>query len=97
MSTAAPTNWKNQPPLLSQPVQYIKGVGPKIAAMFEKKGIRTVEDLLYFLPRRYEDRRSIKPIAKLQPGARETFIGTVISSEIKRYRRIRVFEVKCGG
>jgi ATP-dependent DNA helicase RecG len=42
---------------LTLPVQYLKGVGPKMAARFAAKKIATVEDLLYFLPRTYEDRR----------------------------------------
>lgn len=79
---------------MSQPVQFLKGVGPKIAELLDKKNISTIEDLLYFLPRRYEDRRSIKSIARLQFGQRETFIGTVLSAEIKKYRRVRVFEIR---
>ncbi|MEN6466551.1 MAG: ATP-dependent DNA helicase RecG [Syntrophaceae bacterium] len=79
---------------LSQPVQYLKGVGPKLAELLGRKNICTIEDLLYFLPRRYEDRRSIKSIAKLRFGERETFIGTVISAEIRKYRRVRVFEIR---
>jgi ATP-dependent DNA helicase RecG len=42
---------------LTQSIQFIKGVGPKVAARFEVRGISTVEDLLRFLPRRYADRR----------------------------------------
>ena len=44
---------------LSTPIQFMKGVGPKLAGVLKKKGIETVEDALYFLPRKYEDRRSI--------------------------------------
>jgi ATP-dependent DNA helicase RecG len=44
---------------LDSPVEAIKGIGPKIAGIFKKRGIETVEDLLYFLPSRYEDRRDI--------------------------------------
>jgi len=43
-------------------IRYIKGVGPKIAALLNKKGLNTVEDLFYFLPNRYVDKRSIKNI-----------------------------------
>jgi len=45
---------------LASPIQFVKGVGPKLASLFEKKGIRTIEDALYFLPRCYEDRRKLK-------------------------------------
>lgn len=81
---------------LSDPVRFLKGVGPKIASLLEKKGVRTVEDLLYYLPRRYEDRRNIGTIAGLKPGCRETFSGTVISSELKRYGRRTLFEATLG-
>ncbi|MBE9547111.1 MAG: ATP-dependent DNA helicase RecG [Proteobacteria bacterium] len=78
---------------ISQPVQYIKGVGPKVARLLGKKGIKTVEDMLYYLPRRYEDRRSIKKISSTQIGSRETVIGEVVNAEIQRYRKKKVFEV----
>ncbi|MGZ3525647.1 MAG: hypothetical protein ACXU9L_12715, partial [Thermodesulfobacteriota bacterium] len=44
---------------LQTPIQYVKGIGPKLAKVFEKKGILTVEDALYFLPRCYEDRTNL--------------------------------------
>ena len=78
---------------LSISVQYIRGVGPKVARLLGKKGIQTVEDMLYFLPRRYEDRRSIKKISSTQIGNRETVIGEVIHSEAQRYRKKKIFEV----
>ena len=37
-------------------VQYVKGIGPRLAEVLEAKGIRTVDDLLHYLPFRYEDR-----------------------------------------
>ncbi|PKN05842.1 MAG: hypothetical protein CVU72_07505, partial [Deltaproteobacteria bacterium HGW-Deltaproteobacteria-7] len=55
---------------LSLPVQYLKGVGPKMAERFAAKKITTVEDLLYFLPRTYEDRREIKKIKARHPEQR---------------------------
>jgi ATP-dependent DNA helicase RecG len=78
---------------LSLPVQYVKGVGPGISQLLGKKNLKTVEDMLYFLPRRYEDRRFIKKISQTQIGSRETVIGEVVSAEIKQYKRKRVFEV----
>ena len=53
---------------LSTPVQYVKGVGPRIAEVLAAKGIRTVGDLLYYLPFRYEDRLNPRGIAELRPG-----------------------------
>jgi ATP-dependent DNA helicase RecG len=60
---------------LAAPVRFLKGVGPKRASDLESIGIETVEDLLYHLPFRYEDRRGIKQIRDAVFGARQTFIG----------------------
>jgi ATP-dependent DNA helicase RecG len=83
---------------LAMPIQFVKGVGPKLASLFEKKGIRTIEDALYFLPRCYEDRRNLKKIAELMPGRRETGFGEILNSRMAFYatRRKRVFEVLVG-
>lgn len=54
--------------VLSSPVTEVKGVGTAIADKLYALGIRTVEDLLYFFPRRYDDFSEIVPIAKLAPG-----------------------------
>jgi ATP-dependent DNA helicase RecG len=62
---------------LHTPVQYVKGIGPRIAAMLAEKGITTVEDLLYYLPFRYEDRINPRPIAQLRPGEMAGVIGEV--------------------
>ena len=53
-------------PDLKSPVRYLKGIGPRLSEKLEKKGIRTVEDLLYYLPYRYEDRRNYKKISSLK-------------------------------
>lgn len=78
---------------LSLPVQFVKGVGPKIANLLEKKGLKTVEDMIYFIPRQYEDRRLIKNIPLTTIGQRETIVGMVIKSEMKFYRQKKVYEV----
>ena len=49
-------------------VQYVKGVGPKRAAKLKKLNIYTVEDLLYFVPREYDDRTNFKNIADCAHG-----------------------------
>ena len=80
---------------LSTPMQYIKGVGPRLSLLLEKKGIETVGDALYFVPRRYEDRRMIKRIAEVTVGATETIRGHVSMAGVVGYSggRKRVFEV----
>jgi ATP-dependent DNA helicase RecG len=60
---------------LETPVCFLKGVGPKRAADLESIGIKSVEDLLFHFPFRYEDRRGIKPIGEAALGERQTFIG----------------------
>lgn len=63
---------------LDTPIQFIKGVGPKIATLFGKLGVRTVEDLIFFLPRSYEDRSNLKPIAELVQSQQEIFKAEVL-------------------
>jgi len=83
---------------LLTPIQYVKGVGPKLAQLFERKGILTVEDALYFLPRSYEDRRNLKKISELKAGGKETGFGEILLSGVALYqnKRKRVFEVVAG-
>jgi ATP-dependent DNA helicase RecG len=50
------------------PIQYLKGVGPKLGTLLKKKGIGTLEDLLHNYPRTYEDRRAARNIASLKEG-----------------------------
>lgn len=62
---------------LHSPVQYVLRVGPKMAKKLEKLGIKTVEDLLYYAPFRYNDFSLISPIARVQPGETVTVSGMV--------------------
>ncbi|MEI6153570.1 MAG: ATP-dependent DNA helicase RecG [Deltaproteobacteria bacterium] len=80
---------------LNAPVEAIKGIGPKIAGIFKKRGIETVEDLLYFLPFRYEDRRDVCSINELKEGEKASVLGTVTAykSLFFRHSRKKAFEV----
>lgn len=78
---------------LAQPVHSLRGVGPRTAHQLIRKGLLTVEDMIYFLPRCYEDRRFPISIAQSRVGKRETVVGKVASAEIKRYGKRPVFEV----
>ena len=77
---------------LSLPVQYLKGVGPKMAARFAAKKISTVEDLLFFLPRTYEDRREIKKINRLEVGKIQTAVGNILTCQYRHYGKRRILE-----
>jgi len=76
---------------LATPLQFIKGAGPKLAGALARKGINTVEDALYLLPNRYEDRRELRPVAKLRPGCIEVFHAEVISADAVANRKGRRF------
>lgn len=74
--------------LWNLPVQFVHGVGPKRARLLEHLGIVTVEDALWFLPWRYEDRSVVTPIARLAPGIESTICGIVLAcSATRTYRR----------
>src|SRR6266478_5437214 len=81
---------------LSTPVQYIKGVGPRIAEILATKGISTVDDLLHYLPFRYEDRLNPRGIAELRAGEMATVIGEVRNSGLFRTRRMPIFQLTVG-
>ena len=68
---------------LGTSLRFLKGVGPKRALQLERLGLKTVEDLLYHLPFRYDDRREITPIERALPGAEQTFIGSLVRLEKK--------------
>lgn len=76
-------------------IQYIKGVGPHTARLFNSLGIRTVKEALYYLPYRYEDRSSIKKISDLVCGSLETASGKVVSAEVIKLprRNLKIFEL----
>ena len=81
---------------LSTPVKYIKRIGERIAAALATRGVETVEDLLYHLPFRYEDRLNPQPIASLTPGAMASIIGEVRGSVLLRTRSGPIFEMTLG-
>ncbi|MCL5774449.1 MAG: OB-fold nucleic acid binding domain-containing protein, partial [Firmicutes bacterium] len=62
------------PPLDSE-VKFAKGVGPIVAKKLERLRVKTIEDLLFHMPRRYEDRSWLKQIFQLEDGSFETITG----------------------
>jgi ATP-dependent DNA helicase RecG len=81
---------------MDSPVQYIKGIGPRRAEALAAKGLQTLEDLIYYLPFRYEDRSNPRRIAELQPGEMATLICEVRGSALLRTRRMPIFEMTVG-
>ncbi|MCL4424726.1 MAG: ATP-dependent DNA helicase RecG [Firmicutes bacterium] len=69
---------------LSRDIQYLKGVGPARARLLGKLGLHTVADLLFYFPRRYEDRSQLKAMALVRDGEISTVQGKVVEvSEVK--------------
>jgi ATP-dependent DNA helicase RecG len=81
---------------LSTPVQYVKGVGPRIAEILAAKGIHTVGDLLHYLPFRYEDRLNPRGISELRAGEMASVIGEVRNSGLFRTRSKPIFQLTVG-
>ena len=74
---------------LQTPVQYIKGVGPYIASLLEKLGIKTLEDLIYHIPERYLDRQKIEKISDLKAGSNQVIEAALLTSGESQLGRTR--------
>jgi len=81
---------------LSTPVQFVKGIGPRLAEVLAAKGIQTVDDLLHYLPFRYEDRLNPRSVAELRAGEMATVIAEVRNSGLFRTRRMPIFQLTVG-
>ncbi|HSW64523.1 MAG TPA: ATP-dependent DNA helicase RecG [Dissulfurispiraceae bacterium] len=81
----------------ASPIQYLKGVGPHKAALLARLGISTLEDALFFLPVRYEDRRSMSKIVSLLPETTQAVIGKVVTAEVispsRKNPGLKIFQV----
>src|SRR5215472_13479471 len=87
-------------PTGAAPVTRLRGVGPSVAEKLLKLNIRSVEDLLFHLPRQYEDRTRITPIGALKPGWTASVEGVVELTEVAfRGRRMlaRGARLRCYG
>src|SRR6266496_1716083 len=80
----------------STPVQFVKGIGPRLAEILAAKGLHTVDDLLHYLPFRYEDRLNPRGIAELKPGEMASVIAEVRTSGLFRTRRMPIFQMTAG-
>ncbi|QBQ53148.1 ATP-dependent DNA helicase RecG [Nitrosococcus wardiae] len=76
-----------KPITLSTPVTALKGVGPNLARRLARLGLCKVQDLLFHLPQRYQDRTQLVPIGTLQIGREALIEGEIQLSEIRQGRR----------
>src|ERR1700747_2770248 len=81
---------------LSTPVQYVKGIGPRLAEILSAKGLHTGGALLHYLPFRYEDRLNPRGIAELRAGEMASVIAEVRNSGLFRTRRMPIFQMTAG-
>ena len=78
---------------LDMPVTYLKGVGPMRADALRRLGVVTARDLLFHIPRRYEDASTVTTISSLEPGMDSTIVGRVVSKGIIPTRKgLRIFQ-----
>ena len=85
---------------LALPTHSLPGIGPTFAEKLAEKGLRTVEDLLWMVPRRYDDVRDAKTLeefAAMQEGQRATFAAKVASARMIFARGRRWAEVRLTG
>lgn len=88
------TNAKQPPPFLAKPCTTLPGVGPSIYSKLNKCGINTIEDLLFHLPYRYQDRTRITPIHCLRHNEFAVIEGLITQSTvINRKRKQLVIQV----
>jgi ATP-dependent DNA helicase RecG len=81
---------------LSTPIKFVKRVGERVAVELAKRGVETVEDLLYHLPFRYEDRLNPVPMSALQAGSMASVIGEVRGTVLLQTRNMPLFEMTVG-
>src|SRR6185436_11078399 len=85
------------PPLAARPVTSLRGVGPALADTLARLSLYTVQDLLFHLPQRYEDRTRVSPIGSLHAGARAVVEGEIQLTEIAfRGRRVLLSRIADG-
>ncbi len=81
---------------LDTPVKYLKRVGERVAGSLAERGVETVEDLLYHLPFRYEDRVHPKPLSAYESGEMASVVGEVRGAALLRTRSKPIFEMTVG-
>ncbi|MEO5968458.1 MAG: ATP-dependent DNA helicase RecG, partial [Bdellovibrionia bacterium] len=79
------------------PIQFVKGVGPKLGLVFKSRGVETVKDLLFFFPRTYEDRSKLSKISSLTEGVKSSVAVTISSQKQIPIRKLgrSMLEVRC--
>jgi len=83
--------------IASLPVTSLKGVGPKLAEKLKRLGLHTVQDVLFHLPLRYQDRTRVLPMGGLRPGMEAVVEGEIeLADVVFRGRRSLICRVSDG-
>ena len=96
LTVPQPAPSKSTRDLWTVPIRFAKGVGPQRASTLQRLGIKTVEDALWTVPWRYEDRSVMTPIGQLVPGMVTAVCGTVVKNSAKRTRNRRFTVLEIG-
>jgi ATP-dependent DNA helicase RecG len=78
---------------ITQKVQFLKGIGPRLAERLEKLGIDTIADLLQHVPRQYQDRSRIARLSQAPGIERANVIATVVAYDYLGFGRKRTLKV----
>ncbi|MDR3607333.1 MAG: ATP-dependent DNA helicase RecG [Oligoflexia bacterium] len=95
-SNRSPSNNGSPGSPADTPIQFVKGVGPRLGAVFQSRGISTVKELLTFFPRAYEDRTRLLRVADLVEGVNATVAVRVQSMRKIPARGRTILEVRTG-
>lgn len=68
--------------VLNNDIRYLKGVGPKKALLLRKMNLNTIEDLIYFIPKSFEDRTKLNQLIEARQGEKQVFKITVIEKPV---------------
>lgn len=77
----------NNSNLLHQPVHHLKGVGPSLQSKLARLNIHTIQDCLFHLPTRYQDRTHIVPISSLEPEQYAVIEAKVVNAHVTQGKR----------
>lgn len=69
------------------PLTTLKGVGPKMAEKLERLGLRTIQDMLFHLPAKYQDRTKLSAVASLRPGDYATLVVEAVNTRVHMGRK----------
>ncbi len=88
-----PINFEECQAVLSKPLRYVKGIGPKKEQLLKKMGLNNLWDLIHFFPRDYIDRSKMIPMAYAVHGEQQSFMGKVIGTHEIKKGRLHILKV----